>query len=71
MWVFEEKLPSGEKLTDVISKTNENVKYLPGIKLGKNVVAVPDLENAGMYNYKACFRCIYKDRMSAILRKFS
>lgn len=26
----------------------ENVKYLPGIKLGKNVVADPDIENAGM-----------------------
>ncbi|GMN42638.1 hypothetical protein TIFTF001_011848 [Ficus carica] len=46
MWVFEETLPSGEKLTDVINRTNENVKYLPGIKLGKNVVADPDLENA-------------------------
>lgn len=86
MWVYEETLPSGEKLTDVINKTNvrtamhsitilwpilfnrhcyfydcshkkekknnycflqENVKYLPGIKLGKNVVADPDLGNAG------------------------
>ncbi|KAJ7970727.1 Glycerol-3-phosphate dehydrogenase [NAD(+)] [Quillaja saponaria] len=46
MWVYEETLPSGEKLTDVINKTNENVKYLPGIKLGKNVVADPDIENA-------------------------
>ncbi|WZZ65873.1 glycerol-3-phosphate dehydrogenase [NAD(+)] 1, chloroplastic isoform X2 [Brassica napus] len=46
MWVFEEVLPNGEKLTDVINKTNENVKYLPGIKLGRNVVADPDLENA-------------------------
>ncbi|XP_071711459.1 glycerol-3-phosphate dehydrogenase [NAD(+)] isoform X1 [Rutidosis leptorrhynchoides] len=46
MWVFEETLPSGEKLTDVINTTNENVKYLPGIKLGCNVVADPDLENA-------------------------
>jgi len=46
MWVFEETLPSGEKLTDVINRSNENVKYLPGIKLGKNVVADPDLENA-------------------------
>ncbi|CAN1153698.1 Glycerol-3-phosphate dehydrogenase [NAD(+)] [Linum perenne] len=46
MWVFEETLPSGEKLTDVINRTNENVKYLPGIKLGKNVIADPDLENA-------------------------
>ncbi|KAL0395734.1 UNVERIFIED_CONTAM: Glycerol-3-phosphate dehydrogenase [NAD(+)] [Sesamum calycinum] len=28
--------------------TYENVKYLPGIKLGKNVVANPDLESAVM-----------------------
>ncbi|GAV85032.1 NAD_Gly3P_dh_N domain-containing protein/NAD_Gly3P_dh_C domain-containing protein [Cephalotus follicularis] len=46
MWVFEETLPSGEKLTDVINRTNENVKYLPGVKLGKNVIADPDLDNA-------------------------
>ncbi|EOY02594.1 PREDICTED: glycerol-3-phosphate dehydrogenase [NAD(+)] [Theobroma cacao] len=46
MWVFEETLPSGEKLTDVINRTNENAKYLPGIKLGKNVIADPDLDNA-------------------------
>ncbi|KAK9113575.1 hypothetical protein Syun_020372 [Stephania yunnanensis] len=46
MWVFEETLPSGEKLTDVINRDNENVKYLPGIKLGRNVVADPDLVNA-------------------------
>ncbi|KAJ8750224.1 hypothetical protein K2173_014139 [Erythroxylum novogranatense] len=46
MWVFEETLPSGEKLTDVINRTNENVKYLPGIKLGRNVIADPDLDNA-------------------------
>lgn len=29
----------------------ENVKYLPGIKLGKNVVADPDIENAGTDSY--------------------
>ncbi|GMI86861.1 Glycerol-3-phosphate dehydrogenase plastidic [Hibiscus trionum] len=46
MWVFEETLQSGEKLTDAINRTNENVKYLPGIKLGNNVVADPDLDNA-------------------------
>ncbi|XP_022774326.1 glycerol-3-phosphate dehydrogenase [NAD(+)] 1, chloroplastic-like isoform X2 [Durio zibethinus] len=46
MWVFEETLLSGEKLTDVINRTNENVKYLPGIKLGKNVIADPDIHNA-------------------------
>ncbi|GFP84982.1 glycerol-3-phosphate dehydrogenase [NAD(+)] [Phtheirospermum japonicum] len=46
MWVYEEKLPTGEKLSETINRTNENVKYLPGIKLGKNVVADPDLQNA-------------------------
>ncbi|KAG7016220.1 Glycerol-3-phosphate dehydrogenase [NAD(+)] 1, chloroplastic, partial [Cucurbita argyrosperma subsp. argyrosperma] len=46
MWVYEETLPTGEKLTDVINLNNENVKYLPGIKLGMNVIADPDLENA-------------------------
>nr|WDA53425.1 glycerol-3-phosphate dehydrogenase nad(+) [Erycina pusilla] len=46
MWVFEEVLPCGEKLSDVINRTNENVKYLNGVKLGNNVVADPDLENA-------------------------
>ncbi|XP_020244751.1 glycerol-3-phosphate dehydrogenase [NAD(+)]-like isoform X4 [Asparagus officinalis] len=45
MWVFEEVLTSGQKLTDTINRTNENVKYLPRIKLGKNVVADPNLEN--------------------------
>ncbi|KAL6587442.1 hypothetical protein OROMI_000420 [Orobanche minor] len=46
MWVSEEKLPNGEKLSEVINRTNENVKYLPGIKLGMNVVANPNLENS-------------------------
>ncbi|XP_058736717.1 glycerol-3-phosphate dehydrogenase [NAD(+)]-like isoform X2 [Vicia villosa] len=46
MWVYEEILPNGKKLSDVINQTNENVKYLPGVKLGKNVVADPDLSNA-------------------------
>ncbi|CAM8924891.1 unnamed protein product [Rhodiola kirilowii] len=46
MWVFEEKLADGEKLSDAINRTNENVKYLPGVKLGKNVVADPDLAHA-------------------------
>ena len=31
------------KLSDVINESNENVKYLPGVKLGKNVRAEPDL----------------------------
>eukprot|EP00894_Picocystis_sp_ML_P001184 jgi/Pico_ML_1/51701/g271.t1 len=42
MWVFEEQVEGG-KLTDVINQTNENVKYLPGVKLGENVRALPDL----------------------------
>ncbi|XP_044978620.1 glycerol-3-phosphate dehydrogenase [NAD(+)] isoform X2 [Hordeum vulgare subsp. vulgare] len=46
MWVFEETLPTGEKLSESINQANENCKYLPGIKLGTNVVADPDLESA-------------------------
>ncbi|KAG0565971.1 hypothetical protein KC19_7G027800 [Ceratodon purpureus] len=45
MWVFEETLPSGEKLTDVINKNKENVKYLPNVNLGSNIVADPSLES--------------------------
>lgn len=45
MWVFEE-LINGEKLTKIINERHENVKYLPGIKLPANVIAVPDLVEA-------------------------
>ncbi|XP_030065864.1 glycerol-3-phosphate dehydrogenase 1-like protein [Microcaecilia unicolor] len=45
MWVFEE-LISGRKLTEIINTEHENVKYLPGHKLPKNVVAVPDATEA-------------------------
>jgi len=44
MWVYEEQI-DGKNLTDLINEKNENVKYLPGIKLPKNVVADPSLEN--------------------------
>jgi glycerol-3-phosphate dehydrogenase (NAD+) len=42
MWVFEE-IVKGERLTDIINTKHENVKYLPGIELPKNVVALPEL----------------------------
>lgn len=45
MWVFEEEV-NGEKLSSIINKKRENVKYLPGIDLGPNLRAVPDLEEA-------------------------
>lgn len=45
MWVFEEMV-NGEKLTEIINKTHENVKYLPGIALPHNVIAEPDLQKA-------------------------
>ncbi len=45
MWVFEEKV-DGSNLTDIINRENENVKYLPGIKLPPNLRAVPDLREA-------------------------
>lgn len=57
MWVFEEdvSIPSSsphhdpavgeakQKLTTIINKYHENVKYLPGIRLPDNVIANPDL----------------------------
>uniref|UniRef100_A0A8D0HKN5 Glycerol-3-phosphate dehydrogenase [NAD(+)] n=1 Tax=Sphenodon punctatus TaxID=8508 RepID=A0A8D0HKN5_SPHPU len=45
LWVFEE-LVNGKKLTEIINKEHENVKYLPGHKLPKNVVAVADAAEA-------------------------
>merc|ERR1711881_780213 len=42
MWVFEEMV-EGRKLTEIINTTHENVKYLPGVTLPENVLAVPDL----------------------------
>ena len=42
MWVFEEMV-GGRKLTDIINEDHENVKYMPGIKLPRNVVADPDV----------------------------
>ncbi|KAF5887542.1 4-glucan branching enzyme, partial [Clarias magur] len=45
MWVYEEDI-NGRKLTDIINTEHENVKYLPGHKLPKNVKAVPDVAEA-------------------------
>lgn len=42
MWVYEEIIET-EKLTDIINTQHENIKYLPGVKLPKNVKAVSDL----------------------------
>lgn len=44
-WVYEEKV-NGENLTEIINTRHENVKYLPGIKLPENVIAVPDVVEA-------------------------
>lgn len=59
MWVFEEQVeikkdsphydpanPGPQKLTEVINRTNENVKYLPGIRLPSNLHANPSVEDA-------------------------
>ena len=42
MWVHEEEV-GGRPLTDLINQRHENVKYLPGVALGDNVVATPSL----------------------------
>eukprot|EP00158_Paraphelidium_tribonemae_P003767 Partr_v1_DN26356_c2_g1_i1_m43476 putative Glycerol-3-Phosphate DeHydrogenase len=45
MWVYEE-LIDGRKLTEIINTRHENVKYLPGVELPSNVLAVPDVVDA-------------------------
>ena len=45
MYVYEEMV-DGKKLTEIINKEHENVKYLPGRKLPENVIAVPDIVKA-------------------------
>lgn len=59
MWVFEENVeiakdsphydaanPGPQKLTEVINRTHENVKYLPGVRLPSNLHANPSIEDA-------------------------
>lgn len=59
MWVYEEQVTLSkdskhfaaagdkpQKLTSLINTYHENVKYLPGIALGSNVVANPSLQDA-------------------------
>lgn len=45
MYMYEEMI-DGRKLTEIVNTEHENIKYLPGIKLPENVVAVPDLLEA-------------------------
>ncbi|XP_045208100.2 glycerol-3-phosphate dehydrogenase [NAD(+)], cytoplasmic-like [Mercenaria mercenaria] len=45
MYMYEENF-EGQKLTEVVNQKHENVKYLPGVKLPENVVAVPDVVEA-------------------------
>jgi len=42
MWVHEEEV-GGRPLSSIINEAGENVKYLPGVPLGTNVRAEPDL----------------------------
>lgn len=42
MWVFEEKV-EGRNLTEIINTDHVNVRYLPGVKLPTNLVALPDI----------------------------
>lgn len=42
MWVFEEKV-DGRNLTEIINEDHENVRYLPGVKLPRNLRANPSI----------------------------
>jgi len=45
MWVYDE-LVNGESLVHIINTRHENVKFLPGVRLPANVVAVANLTEA-------------------------
>ena len=45
MWVYDEDV-GGQQLSSIINKDHENVKYLPGFVLPKNIVAIPDIKTA-------------------------
>ena len=45
MWVYDEDV-GGQMLSNVINKDHENVKYLPGFVLPKNVIAITDIKKA-------------------------
>lgn len=38
MWVFEEQV-DGRNLSEIINEKHENVKYLPGVKVGSSAIA--------------------------------
>jgi len=59
MWVYEEEVPipkdskhydasndAPQKLTSIINKYHENVKYLPNVTLPSNIIANPSVEDA-------------------------
>ena len=39
----------GRKLTDIINEDHENTKYMPGIKLPRNVIADPDVVSVRLF----------------------
>lgn len=45
LYVYEEVI-DGTKLTEIINTKHENVKYLPGVKIPENVVAIADIVEA-------------------------
>ncbi|KAI8967107.1 glycerol-3-phosphate dehydrogenase [NAD+] [Mycotypha africana] len=63
MWVYEEKI-DGRNLTEIINEKHENVKYLPGISLGDNVRAIPDVcqaaKNANILVFVLPHQFVYK-----------
>ncbi|MDA2922260.1 glycerol-3-phosphate dehydrogenase (NAD(+)) [Patescibacteria group bacterium AH-259-L07] len=42
LWLYEEII-KGKKLSDIINTEHVNVKYLPGVRLPKNIIAIPEL----------------------------
>ena len=57
MYVYEEMF-EGNKLSEIINTENENKKYLPGIKLPKNVVRNLGTTISNKSSVLAVYACI-------------
>ncbi|KAI0125868.1 glycerol-3-phosphate dehydrogenase [Xylariales sp. AK1849] len=84
MWVYEEEVTTPkdsayyepsigdkpQKLTAVINKHHENVKYLPGIKLPSNLIANPSVQDAARNSTILIFNLPHQfiDRVSSQLK---
>ena len=69
LWIYDEVV-DGKHLSDIINETHENTKYLPGIKLSRNVIAKTNL-TASVEDADYIILVLPHQHMTSVLRLFS